>query len=148
MTIVVWDGITLATDSAATDGANLWETEKAWYYMDGEYILSGAGPLQTILEMRAWFKGLATGLPDNEFPQAQLGPDWCHFLVVDKHGLRRYEQGVNPIYHEHYKCAFGEGKDFAYGAMAMGADAGTAVQIAIDHSTSCGMEVKTYRLGD
>ena len=145
MTVIVWDGSILATDSAATDGAAQWETEKAWYHDcdEGKVILAGAGPLQTILQMRDWFKG---GGLHNKFPNAQLTSQFCHFVVVNRHGLYRYEQGVIPIEHGLHKCAFGEGKDFAYGALAMGANAETAVKIAIDHSVHCGLSVRTYKL--
>ena len=143
MTIVVWDGTTLATDAAATDGNNLWETEKAWEW--NGYILSGAGPLQTILQMRDWFQ---SGAPQNKFPAVQLTPQFCHFLVVSYAGLQRYEQGHLPADHGRYSCAFGDGKDFAYGAMAMGADAGQAVEVANKYSPHCGLGVKLYTLGD
>ncbi len=145
MTIIVWDGTTLATDRAATDGAAQWETEKAWvtYTEIGKVILSGAGPLQTILTMRDWFK--AGALP-NEFPSVQLSPQFCHFVVITPLGLSRYEQGPIPIEHGRLKCAFGEGKDFAYGAMAAGANAATAVAIANEHSVHCGLGVATYKV--
>ncbi len=145
MTVVVWDGEVLATDTAATDGAAQWETEKAWYHIcdEGEVILSGTGPLQTILEMREWFKN---GALHNKFPSSQLTPLFCHFLVVNRNGLIRYEQGSIPIEHGTAKCAFGDGKDFAYGALAMGANAFEAVRVAIDYSVHCGLSVATYKL--
>lgn len=146
MTVIVWDGKTLATDKAATDGAAQWLTTKAWYHalpVEGRVILSGAGPLQTILQMRNWVLG---GMLQNEFPSAQLSPHFCHFVIVSPSGLRRYEQGPLPIDHGHDKCAFGEGKDFAYGALAMGATAGQAVEIANQHSPHCGLGVATYTL--
>ena len=141
MTIVVWDGRCLATDTAATDETVQWETEKAWHWEN--VILSGAGPLKTILEMREWYK---QGADQNKFPSAQQSSLFCHFLVLTPDGLLRYEQGPIPIDHGYYKCAFGEGRKFAMGALAMGADAGTAVQIAIDHSVHCGLSVKLYKL--
>ena len=145
MTIVVWDGETLATDCAATDGAAKWQTTKAWYaQVAGQLVvLSGAGPVQTILSMREWYKRGA--IPD-ELPQAQTSPHWCHFIVVTSEGLLRYEQGPYPIEHGRNKCAFGEGKDFAYGAMAMGATAAEAVAVCNDFSPSCGLGVNTYHL--
>ena len=150
MTIIVWDGETLATDAAATDGKALWKSQKAWYCDDPvnnvPVIISGAGPLQTILEMRDWFQSSA--LP-NEFPQVQLSPQFCHFVVIYAvSGLSRWEQGLFPIHHGRDQCAFGEGKEFAYGALAMGADAKRAVEIAIDYSPHCGMGVRLYRLGE
>ncbi len=145
MTVVVWDGRTLATDLAATDGRAMWSTQKAWMCAvgDREVILSGAGPLQTILAMREWYKA---GADHNTFPREQLSSQWCHFLVVTNHGLLRYENGVVPIEHGRKKCAFGEGKDFAYGALAMGADAQRAVEVANERSPHCGLGVATYQL--
>jgi hypothetical protein len=143
MTVIVWDGATLATDVAATDGAAQWETDKAWQLDD--VIMSGAGPLQTILQMRQWY---VEGALHNKFPDAQLGPYACHFVVVNKHGLQRWEQGPIPIEHGRTPCAFGEGRDFAYGALAMGATAEQAVEAANKHSVHCGLGVKLYTLGD
>jgi len=140
MTVIVWDGSTLATDKAATDGAAQWETTKAWRW--NNEILSGAGPLQTILTMREWYKDR----PGNLFPSVQQGPDWCHFVVVTRNGLLRYEQGWIPIDHGWDQCAFGEGRDFAYGAMAMGATAAQAVEAANKYSVHCGLGVEEYKL--
>ena len=64
MTVVVWDGKTLATDKAASDGSAQWQTEKAWLF--GESVLSGAGPLQSILTMREWYRA---GALHNNFPK-------------------------------------------------------------------------------
>ena len=146
MTIIVWDGKTLATDRAATDGAAQWQTVKAWFHGEGEsrIILSGAGPVQAILEMRDWFKA---GALHNEFPSVQLTPHFCHFVVVSPLvGLYRFEQGTIPIEHGYGPCAFGEGKDFAMGALFMEADAAEAVRAANAFSVHCGLGVATYSL--
>jgi hypothetical protein len=149
MTIVVWDGETLAADRAATDGAAQWEIDKIWWSLsptNEEVLLSGAGPLQTILEMREWYKN---GTKRSDFPQAQQEPStWCHFILVDKEGLTRWEQGPHRIVHGTMKCAFGEGRDFAYGAMEMGANAERAVEVANKFSVHCGLGVITHKLGE
>lgn len=145
MTVVVWDGEVLATDCAATDGAAMWETTKAWYHNNNgrQEILSGAGPVQSILAMREWYKrgAIADGLPPS-----QLSPNWCHFIVVTASGLYRYEQGPHSIYHGFNLCAFGEGKDFALGAMEMEADAARAVEVCNKLSPYCGLGVSRYQL--
>jgi len=148
MTVIVWDGAVLATDRAATDGAAQWQTTKAWYHGEGEdrLILSGSGPVQSILQMREWFKG---GALHNEFPSVQLTPHFCHFVVISPHvGLYRFEQGPIPIDHGYSACAFGEGRDYALGAMSMGADAVRAVEICNEHSIHCGLGVTAYKPGD
>ena len=54
MTVVVWDGSTLATDKMANDGSLKWESPKAWY-VDNK-IVSGVGLLQHIVLLREWLK--------------------------------------------------------------------------------------------
>jgi len=142
MTVIVWDGYALATDCAATDGATQWETTKAWYH-NGE-VLSGVGALKNILLMREWYK---SGADPAAFPHTQQLPQWCHFLVVREDGLWRYEQTHIPIAHGRVPCAFGEGRDFAFGALDMGATAEIAVNITNRHSPHCGLGVKLYVYG-
>jgi hypothetical protein len=93
--------------------------------------------------MRDW---AMEGMLQNKFPSAQLSSQFCHFVIVSLRGLRRYEQGLSPVEHGRDKCAFGEGRDFAYGALAMGATAAKAVEIANQHSVHCGLGVATYTL--
>jgi hypothetical protein len=145
MTIIVWDGDILATDRAASDGKTQWKTEKAWYYGEGEdrLILTGSGPLHSILAMREWFK---EGYKPSEFPVIQTTHP-CHFIVVSPiQGLYRYESSQIPITHGLDKCAFGEGREFAYGALAMGADAAQAVAVANEYSPHCDLGVAEYKL--
>ena len=145
MTIVVWANNILATDRAATDGTAKWKTDKAWYYGEGDnrIILSGTGPLYTILAMREWYKG---GALENKFPKEQSSNP-CHFIVVSqKEGLTRYEQSPIAIHHGANACAFGDGRDVAYGALHMGATARQAVEAANAHSLHCGLGVAEYWL--
>ncbi len=145
MTVVVWDGVTLATDRAATDGAAKWATEKAWYHGQDEdrIIVSGAGPLKSILYMREWCK---EGCIIDHFPVSQLTHP-CHFIVVSQvDGLYRYEDSHIRIMHGYEPCAFGEGRDVAHGALAMGATAQQAVEAANQFSAHCGLGVEEYRL--
>jgi len=47
MTVLVWDGVSLATDRQANDGSAKWESDKAWYITDKKTgkvcIVSGVG---------------------------------------------------------------------------------------------------------
>jgi hypothetical protein len=143
MTIVVYDGECLAVDRAGSDGTRKWEQHKAWPGEGGE-ILTGVGPAATIMLMRDWY---VKGADPAEFPVEQRGADWCEFIVAGPDGLVRYEQSHIPIEHGQYKCAFGIGRDFAYGAMAAGADAKEAAFIACQFSNMCGagLDVYTWR---
>ncbi len=143
MTVIVWDGQTLATDRAASVGNAQWKTAKAWHHVDerGPCIISGVGTLSAVLYMREWYK---LGAIPKDFPEMQGEKHWAHLLVVTSEGLMRYEQAPYAIAHGRTQCAFGEGRDFALGAMAMGADAARAVMIAENFSPYCGHGVDTY----
>ena len=61
-------------------------------------------------------------------------------------GLVRYEDTHIPIEHGKEPCAFGHGRDFAYGVLAMGGTAEQAVQVANKYSVDCGIGVALYSL--
>jgi len=146
MTVIVWDGETLATDASASDGLAKWSSLKAWYHGEGEdrVILSGTGSLHVILAMRNWFMD---GALLNELPSIQCTSHFCHFLVVSPYvGLYWYEQGNISIEHGYKPIAFGEGMEVALGALFMGATSEEAVKAANQHSVHCGPGVKTYKI--
>ncbi len=142
MTVVVWDGGTLAVDRGVSDGFTMWEQDKAWRL--GNAVLTGVGTMSLVLAMREWY--LRGCIPD-QFPTEQTLTDrWCEFIVATPDGLFRYERSHIPIEHGRNKCAFGYGKDFAYGAMAMGATAEQAAHVACKFSPHCGMGVDVFNL--
>jgi hypothetical protein len=69
---------------------------------------------------------------------------WCQLIIVGPNGLRRYENQHVPVDHGRNKCAFGVGKDFAYGALAVGATAELAVHAASQFIPECGLEPISY----
>ena len=149
MTVIVWDGENLATDRQATDGSHKWETDKAWYVGRGDsiYIVSGVGLLKNIIELREWFK---RGENLDEFPlkSVQYGQLVTQQLLVvnqDK-GLFVYEDSPHPVCRGFEPCAFGEGKEYAYGALGMEATSVEAINIANSYSLHCGKGVALYSL--
>ena len=156
MTVVVWDGKTLATDRQANDGSMKWEAEKAWYvnhkekkdmkgselgwvYVNSHSIVSGVGVLGSILKMRDWFVSGAD-------PAAlDVQPNTAELIVVSKKGLSVWSTNGTSV-ELSAPMAFGEGREYALGAMAMGATASEAVQIANEYSLHCGKGVSCYTL--
>jgi len=139
MTVIAWDGKTLATDRMANDGSQKWESSKAWYdTSEGEVvIITGVGLLAYIKQLSEWYtKGLPV-MPD-------VAPSMAQLIVVKKDGL--YELQYNQLIKRDMYCAFGDGKDIAIGALAMGASAGQAVNICNQHSLHCGKGVELYTL--
>ena len=146
MTVVVWDGKNLATDRMANDGSLKWEASKAWYASvnNKPAIISGVGLLQHIVFLREWVK---KGAVIGDYPRHVLSQHHTHqLIVVNPEGLWLYEGVPVPVEYGVKPCAFGHGKDFAYGALAMGADAQRAVEVANECSLQCGKGVEIFSI--
>ena len=64
MTVIAWDGKTLATDRMANDGSQKWESSKAWYGMSKDkevVIITGVGLAHYIRKLSEWYQ---QGMPD------------------------------------------------------------------------------------
>ena len=142
MTVIAWDGKTLATDRMANDGSQKWESSKAWYGMSKEkevVIITGVGLASYIRELSEWYQqGMEGDVPLQKPGMAQL-------IVVKKDGLyelsyKRLRPRTTPY------SAFGDGKEIALGALAMGATASQAVNICNEHSLQCGKGVELFTL--
>jgi len=143
MPVLVWDGSNLATDRQANDGSAKWESSKAWYVtIDNEVcIVSGVGLLDDIIKMREWIK--QSGVPQ-EFPALTSKSE---LIVVRRDtGLWLYEGIPFPVHCGFNPRAFGHGKDFAYGAVAMGANAQQAVEASNMFCLHCGKGVEVFNL--
>lgn len=72
--------------------------------------------------------------------------DWTRLIVASKAGVYCYErhprreEQIDPF------LAWGSGRDFAMGAMAQGASAARAVEVASQYSVGCGMGVDVMEL--
>jgi hypothetical protein len=144
MTVIAWDGKTLCTDQQANDGSMKWEAEKAWYITNkatGKIcIVTGVGTLGYIIQLRDWFaNGMETAL--------DITPNMAELIVVDDEGLCVFsgEKTYSPVRLK-APMAFGHGREYAMGAMAMGANASDAVTIANEYSLHCGKGVACYTI--
>lgn len=132
MTVVVFDGKTCAVDSGAIAGTTIHTIEK-WWVRDEEFI-TGAGNASHVAALAEWF---IDGAALDKFPPRVLLQRDAELIVVTALGVRRFEASPFSIDHGLTKCAFGEGRDFAYGALAMGATAQKAAEIACRFSPAC-----------
>ena len=142
MTVIAWDGKTLATDRMANDGSQKWESSKAWYGMSEDKevaIITGVGLEHYIRELSEWYQ---QGMPE---PSVMPQPSHSKLIVVKKYGLYELSYKMLLPYDAPY-CAFGDGKEIALGALAMGATAGQAVNICNEHSLQCGKGVELFTL--
>jgi len=139
MSVIVWDGKTLAADTLATNGNLKRYTTKVWRM--GDRLVGGAGTATGIQAMLDWIEG---GMKREAFPKEDTSEDSVVVWVVHKNGyVAKFEGGPYPITYHDETWADGSGRDFAYGAMAMGADAAKAVEVACLYDAYCGGKVET-----
>ena len=134
MTVVVFDGTSLAVDSHSSDGKAKTPATKVWFHNGNKNVLlTGAGHLSSILEVKDWFE--RDGSVD-DYPKCQQGPRQCVFIVLARHAIYRFESSPHAI-EMTGPFAYGAGAEFAYGALHMGATAEQAVEAAITYSPYC-----------
>lgn len=141
MTVVVWDGRSLAVDSHSSDGKAKTPATKVWLHR-GCVRLTGAGHLASILEVKDWYE---RGGEVDEYPKCQQGPRQCVFIVMDRQAAWRFESSPHAI-EMTGPFAYGAGAEFAYGALHMGATAEQAVEAAITYSPYCFGKPVVYSL--
>lgn len=129
MTVIAWDGDTLASDKRCCDGSTISTTTKIRRI--GNKLVGIAGNLVTGLELISWFKG------DSDFPEME-GDRFANLLVIDKKKVYLYENSPIAIEFEDPFFAIGSGRDYAMAAMHLGTDAREAVRIASIFDADCG----------
>lgn len=140
MTVVAWDGKTLAVDRQATSGGLISEHTKIIKLKDGE-VLAFWGHINEYALITSWY---VNGAIESEFPKLS---DQIGMLVVSPEGAAvEYEANPAPIEIEVSFYAWGQGRELAMGAMAAGADAIQAVRIANQHSAYCGCGIDAWDL--
>ncbi len=143
MTVIAWDGNTLAADKRANLGTLKCKTTKI--FTVGAELTAFSGDAAAGRQMLAWYKD---GAVPADFPETQRNPKDlpCRLYVFDQHSIRCYEDTPYPIVYEDEIFAGGSGRDFAIAAMHLGKTAKEAVEIASLYSPDCGDGVDTLTL--
>lgn len=144
MSVVVWDGKTLAADRQVSDGSMVRTTTKIRAIKTGKfkgYLIGAVGATATANLLMDWFEA---GANPSHFPyEYAKSPELGASLIAitqDKE-IWRFDHLPVPIIMEDEEYSTGSGRDFAYGAMSMGADAVQACEVACTHSTECGVAI-------
>lgn len=143
MTVIAWDGKTLAADKRCTYGS-LIRTETKIFRVGG-VLCGGSGETSFVNGMIEWVRG---GRDLQKFPEHQKSKDdWCSFLVIEADGTPSvYERTPYPIRYEDKFLAIGSGRDFAMAAMHLGKTAKEAVEIASVLDNTCGNGIDALEL--
>jgi ATP-dependent protease HslVU (ClpYQ) peptidase subunit len=142
MSTVAWDGKTLAADRQRTMGGTPIAFEKTFtmHMRGGEYHFAMTGSVQNANKFKEW---VIRGMNPNLKPA--LTDEFSAIMVnqsADKSvSAVLYEADLIATPLERGNWAMGSGADFALGAMAMGADAVKAVEIAIELDVHSGIGI-------
>lgn len=144
MSVVAWDGKTLAADRAASCAGLVFPSRKIWR-LDCGTVVATTGAAEVGLALLRWFK---EGRKRELWPAIQSDKEqWSRLIFATPEGnCYWYEMLPEKQTVESDFDAWGAGRDFALGALAMGADARTAVRVASQFSDSCGHGVEAFDL--
>lgn len=145
MSVVAWDGRTLAADKRALIGSLYRRTTKI--FRRNDCLLGYAGDTDKAEELMAWW--VAGAIP-KEFPEAcrDDSRSWASLLVASSEGLLHYQRTPYPVrYDKDQAMAIGSGRDFALAAMHLGKSAAEAVEVACALDSGCGDGVDALAMG-
>lgn len=143
MTIIAWDGTTLAADKQVTNCYNAKTVTKIFRIPQGLVGFAGNG-----YHAQALLRWLTLGAIAEGWPE-KMGEDSADMLFITNDREICFYSGDNGPYYTVYEdkfVAMGSGRDYALAAMHLGHDAVTAVEVAIALDTCCGMGVDTLQL--
>jgi len=140
MTVIAWDGRTLAADKRATSVGLARTVTKIQRH--GDCLLAMTGDWDVAAEIRAWFKA---GAVPSDFP-TKAREDLSSLIVIRRDGVDLYSTGPYPMPIESEKVAFGSGRDFAEAAMHLGCTAIEAVSVACHFQNDCGNGIDVLAL--
>lgn len=146
MTVIAWDGKTLASDSQMTDDCGITSVTKIYELPSGG-LFGGAGMAGYVALVRDWLLGGAK--PKNRPDCSRYEDAWFGGILIDPKGkcfaLDPF-LSVIPITAEHY--AVGSGAAQVNALMAVGYSADKAVAIVIEKRLADGVggDVQTLAL--
>lgn len=143
MTIIAWDGKTLAADRAAVNVGYIRAVTKIFVVPGG--LVGFAGDGDYALELLHWFK---TGREIEKYPKCMADSN-VGAMFIDRDGVNwGYSKTPFPQRCEDKFDAMGSGRDYALATMYLGHDAVKAVQIASALDNCCGKGVDSLTLKD
>ncbi len=138
MTVIAWDGKTLAADKRAVNGTLPRTTTKI--FRAAGMLVGASGDHAVALQLLRWHRD---GADPKEFPKAAEGDSVSLLVIHPGNRVWLYTSGpVAAEFHDRH-FAIGSGRDFAIAAMHLGKTAVEAVEIACLFDNYCGNGVDT-----
>lgn len=148
MTVVAWDGKTLAADKQSTSNGLKRKLTKIYKLPNGHLVGATGGSLDCKKYVE-WYEKVCDTTDDSTVYIPTWSGDNTPWLMVVTpwKGVYMYTGGDAFIdYSENDIFAIGSGAEYALGAMRAGATAEEAVLIASEFDNGCGMGVDTITL--
>lgn len=141
MTVVAWDGRTLAADRMANYNGHA-RSATMVFRLDPQNLVGICGKASVATEILAWLRGARD---PEQFPR---DPDTMVFMVHNTGRMVCYEGGPFPVPVTEGYFAMGAGRDYALAALHLGYDARRAVEVACALDIYCGMGIDTLSFED
>lgn len=142
MTVIAWDGRTLAADKMSCSVGFGYVVTKLHRLHDGS-LAAFAGDGDHAMALLAW---LNSKRDITEYPPAQKDNDTSAFVVTPDGRCWSYGKTPFPQQIEDRFYAMGHGRDFALAAMHLGKSAREAVEVACALDVFCGNGVDVMEL--
>jgi len=139
MTVIAWDGKTLAADKQSVSNGKRSLAQKI--IIEKGIIFAISGCIEHFQPLREWY---LNGCDVEKYPKFQTTDSWSRLVVVENKVCYWFESQPYKVQVLDEFTAFGSGRDYALGAMAMGADAEKAVLIANMFDIDCGFGVDGF----
>lgn len=139
MTVIAWDGQTLAADRMMEMNGGKFPVTKIRRLQDGT-LLGTSGDIPRAMQIAEWIeRGCVVG--GLAAPQGEM---YARVLHIKSDGVATlYANNDQPIIVEQPFMAIGSGQDYANTAMYLGNSARQAVAIASELCATCGMGIDT-----
>jgi ATP-dependent protease HslVU (ClpYQ) peptidase subunit len=134
MTVICWDGKTLAADKRSVNNGLIRKVTKIRRI--GNLLCGASGEMWACQEAFEWIE---RGRKPEDYPKCQTDKDYyADLLVIDNGKILKYERSPYPLTIEDETFAMGSGRDFAISSMFYGGTAQEAVQFASLFDPGCG----------
>lgn len=145
MTVIAWDGKTLAADKRALHSGLIMTCTKVRKIRD--HLVGVCGDYGPSLMLMKWFED---GCDPKDWPECQKDKDrWSGIMVITpERKIIKYEQDPIGFMIEDKMHAVGSGRDFALMAMRLGKTAEEAIRLTFEFESGCGNGVDALMLGD
>jgi hypothetical protein len=133
VTVIAWDGQTLAADRQMEAFGGRSTTTKIFRY--GNVLCGGSGDASCSFRVLEWIR---SGRAPADFPKFEPNDDVEVIVIEPGPRILIYERHNTPIHVEDQHYAIGCGRHHARAAMYCGRDARGAVEVANALHTGCG----------